>query len=180
MIESKNGYSSHYLRVTTATAKTSSTTPRLQNAKQKYLCHDCGRQSRENPASNACTRHKGARRSLAHTRNQERSSLRGLAAHLRGLLAQHRHALAQEKPLGCRLLGTNLTAPRATSFGETSCSNSTSCGCSLARKPTSAGYGSPWRARQVLAYYVIGDRGERTCQRLWERLPESYKGGCSC
>ncbi len=25
--------------------------------------------------------------------------------------------------------------------------------------------------------YVIGDRGERTCRRLWERIPRSYKGG---
>jgi insertion element IS1 protein InsB len=31
--------------------------------------------------------------------------------------------------------------------------------------------------RQVLAY-AIGNRGERTCRRLWERIPESYKGGC--
>jgi len=30
--------------------------------------------------------------------------------------------------------------------------------------------------RQVLAY-VIGDRGERTCWTLWERIPESHKGG---
>ena len=29
----------------------------------------------------------------------------------------------------------------------------------------------------VLAY-AIGDRSERTtCRRLWERIPESYKGG---
>ena len=25
--------------------------------------------------------------------------------------------------------------------------------------------------------YVLGDRGERTCRRLWERIPEGYKGG---
>lgn len=31
--------------------------------------------------------------------------------------------------------------------------------------------------RQVVAY-VIGERGERTCRRLWERIPGSYKGGC--
>jgi insertion element IS1 protein InsB len=30
--------------------------------------------------------------------------------------------------------------------------------------------------RQVVAY-AIGERGERTCWRLWERIPESYKGG---
>ena len=29
--------------------------------------------------------------------------------------------------------------------------------------------------RQVVAYFV-GDRSERTCRRLWERIPESYKG----
>jgi insertion element IS1 protein InsB len=32
--------------------------------------------------------------------------------------------------------------------------------------------------RQVVAY-VVGDRSERTCRRLWERIPEGYKGG-SC
>ncbi len=31
--------------------------------------------------------------------------------------------------------------------------------------------------RQVLAY-VIGERSERSCRRLWQRIPESYKGGC--
>lgn len=30
--------------------------------------------------------------------------------------------------------------------------------------------------RQVVAY-VIGGRGEQTCPTLWERIPESYKGG---
>jgi insertion element IS1 protein InsB len=30
--------------------------------------------------------------------------------------------------------------------------------------------------RQVVAY-VIGGRGEQTCRTLWERIPESYKGG---
>lgn len=31
--------------------------------------------------------------------------------------------------------------------------------------------------RQVVAY-VIGDRSERTCRRLWERIPEDYRRGC--
>jgi insertion element IS1 protein InsB len=30
--------------------------------------------------------------------------------------------------------------------------------------------------RRVVAY-VIGERSERTCRRLWETIPESYKGG---
>ncbi len=32
--------------------------------------------------------------------------------------------------------------------------------------------------RQVVAY-AIGDRSGRTCRRLWERIPESYKRGRS-
>jgi insertion element IS1 protein InsB len=32
------------------------------------------------------------------------------------------------------------------------------------------------RTRQVVAY-AIGNRGERTCRKLWERIPESYREG---
>jgi IS1 family transposase len=31
-------------------------------------------------------------------------------------------------------------------------------------------------SRQVLAY-AIGDRSEQTCLRLWQRIPQEYKGG---
>lgn len=30
--------------------------------------------------------------------------------------------------------------------------------------------------RQVVAYF-IGDRSEQSCRRLWERVPEAYRGG---
>jgi insertion element IS1 protein InsB len=30
--------------------------------------------------------------------------------------------------------------------------------------------------RQVVAYF-IGDRSEASCRRLWERVPETYRGG---
>jgi transposase-like protein len=46
------------------------------NGKQKYLCHDCGRQSREYPGSNA---YAPERREEILRAYQERSSLRGLA-----------------------------------------------------------------------------------------------------
>jgi insertion element IS1 protein InsB len=32
------------------------------------------------------------------------------------------------------------------------------------------------RTRQVVAY-VIGNRGDETCRKLWERIPESYREG---
>ena len=31
------------------------------------------------------------------------------------------------------------------------------------------------RTRQVVAY-VLGDRSEQTCRRLWARIPEDYRG----
>jgi IS1 family transposase len=30
--------------------------------------------------------------------------------------------------------------------------------------------------RQVVAYF-IGDRSEKSCRKLWERVPEAYRGG---
>jgi IS1 family transposase len=32
--------------------------------------------------------------------------------------------------------------------------------------------------RQVVAYAIGNRRGEATCRRLWERIPEAYRGGC--
>ena len=50
---------------------------RAPNGKQKYLCHDCGgRQSREDPGSNA---YAPRRREEILSAYQERSGLRGLA-----------------------------------------------------------------------------------------------------
>ena len=34
------------------------------------------------------------------------------------------------------------------------------------------------RTRQIVAY-VIGDRSEATCQKLWNAIPDSYKGSIS-
>ena len=45
------------------------------NGKQKYLCHACARQSREDPSANAYTEERKEEILCAY---QERSSLRGL------------------------------------------------------------------------------------------------------
>ncbi len=47
------------------------------NGKQKYLCHACGRQSREDPSPNGYTQERKEEILRAY---QERSSLRGLTA----------------------------------------------------------------------------------------------------
>lgn len=35
--------------------------------------------------------------------------------------------------------------------------------------------GPPSRTRQIVAF-VIGDRSEATCRKLWEQIPSAYKG----
>jgi InsA N-terminal domain len=45
------------------------------NGKQKYLCHDCGRQSREDPGSNAYSPQKREERSYPLTRNAPASEV---------------------------------------------------------------------------------------------------------
>jgi transposase-like protein len=49
---------------------------RTRNGKQRYLCHDCGRTSRDNPSSPA---YPAERREEILRAYQERSSLRGLS-----------------------------------------------------------------------------------------------------
>jgi transposase-like protein len=49
---------------------------RTRNGKQRYLCQDCGRTSRDNPGSNA---YPAERREEILRAYQERSSLRGLS-----------------------------------------------------------------------------------------------------
>ncbi len=46
------------------------------NGKQKYLCHECGRQSREDPSPNGYTQER--KEEILRSAYQERSSLRGL------------------------------------------------------------------------------------------------------
>src|SRR3954468_17410812 len=88
------------------------------NAKQKYLCHECGRQSREAPGSNA---YAPQRREEILRAYQERSSLRGLARTFgvsRNTLTRGLKKAARLPPLS-RIL---LPAPPST---KTSCLNST-------------------------------------------------------
>src|SRR5215204_7207863 len=99
------------------------------NGKQKYLCHDCGRQSREDPESNA---YPLERREEILSAYQERSSLRGLTRTFG--VSRNTGTRWLKKPLACPPPWHGPCRPRL--LLKTSCSNSTSCGRSSARKPT--------------------------------------------
>src|SRR3954453_10439935 len=73
-IEPRNGYSSCHLLP--LRRRKHPQERQGSNRKQKYLCHDCAKQSREDPGSNA---YPPQRREEILSAYQKRSSLRGLA-----------------------------------------------------------------------------------------------------
>jgi hypothetical protein len=149
------------------------------NGKQKYLCRDCGRQSREDPASNAYIPHTDAKRSCVPTRIPGAFQLARSHSHLRGG-PQHRHPLAQKKLLACRLW-LRPCCPRRRP--KRSCSNSTSCCArSCERKPTNAGGLDCPGSTQPPSGGLRDRRSRRkdVAQVMGSRIPESYKRGGRC
>ncbi len=144
------------------------------NGKQKYLCHDCGRQSREDPGgSNAYARHKGVRRSCAPTRNAPLSGASRVPSECR---ATPSHAGSKK---AARLPPLSRTLSPAPPSAEDLVLERDELWSFVGRKADKRWV---WIAlarhiRQQVLAYVIGDRSEPTCRRLWERIPESYKGG---
>ncbi len=67
------------------------------NGKQRFLCHDCGRYSRENPQLNGYAEQ--ARETILRA-YQERSSLRGLSRTFG--VSRNTVLVAQKKRRGCR------------------------------------------------------------------------------
>jgi insertion element IS1 protein InsB len=144
------------------------------NGKQKYLCHDCGRQSREDPGSNA---YSPERREEILSAYQERSSLRGLA---RTFGVSSRNTVTRWLKKAASLPSLARTLPPAPPPSEGVVLELDELWSFVGKKANKRWV---WIAlarhtRQVVAY-VIGDRSQRTCRRLWQRIPESYKGG-SC
>src|SRR5215210_1023396 len=140
------------------------------NGKQKYLCHECGRQSREDPGSNA---HSPQRREEILRAYQERSGLRGLGRTFgisRNTVTRWLNKAANLPPLERTLLPAPPSEALALELDEL---------CSFVGKKADKRWVRLALARhtpQVVAY-AVGDRSERTCRRLWRGIPESYKGG---
>ncbi len=146
------------------------------NGKQKYLCHDCGRQSRKEPGSNA----------FAPQRREESRTLTW-SAQASEVLPVPSGFRATPLPAGSKkaarlpsLERTLLPAPSSSEEAILELDESWDDSWSFVGRKADKRW--VWIAlarhtRQVIAY-VIGDRGKRTCRGPWERIPESYKGGC--
>src|SRR4051794_39040713 len=102
------------------------------NGKQKYLCHACGRQSREDPSPNGYTQERKEEILRAY---QERSSLRGLRRTF-GVSPTTVISWAQKRRLSSNskiLCSSRRHPPRArhsnwTSYGPSSTAKARKCG----------------------------------------------------
>jgi len=137
------------------------------NGKQKYLCKDCGRQSRENPSPNGYTREAKEQILRAY---EERSSLRGLRR-VFGVSQQtvinwikKANALPSlEVTLLPVKKGDVVELDELWSFVRKK-KNDSWIWIALCR-----------RTRQIVAW-AVGKRTKYRCTQVWDRLPEGYKG----
>ncbi len=142
------------------------------NGKQKYRCRRCGRQSRDYPQRPGYSDERCEEMLRAY---QERSSLRGLERTFgvaRSTVIAWIKKGQQLQNLKDTLIEPDRHDPDATTLELDEL-------WSFVTKKTHKVW--IWLAicrktRQVVAY-VIGDRSERTCHRLWEAIPAAYRQG---
>src|SRR3954452_19141922 len=158
------------LPVTTATVKTSSRTVRLPMANRSTSAMTAAGKAARTPTLTPM-RHKGVRRSCALTRNAPLSGASRAPSECRPTPSRAgSKKAARLAPVSRTLPPTPPSDDLVLELDELwsfvgKKANKRWVWIALAR-----------HTRQVVAY-AIGERGERTCWRLWERIPESYKGG---
>ena len=137
---------------------------------QKFRCHDCSAYGTLNPKE----RYSASAKERILRAYRERASMRGIERIFgvaRQTLAQWLEELAAKLPR----LAQTLDPARADDVLELDelwsyvfkKSNKRWVWSALCR-----------RTRQVVAYF-IGDRSQRSCQQLYERIPDDYKQCCS-
>jgi len=146
------------------------------NGKQKYLCRDCGRQSREeDPGSNAYAPQRREEILSAYQRSVPASE--ALPPYFGGF-AQHRVTRWLKKAARLPSLERTPYCARRLRRGPRSSSRRTVL---LRRKEgrQALGLDSPGAPHSPGARLRRHRRAgrARTCRRLWEGIPESYKGG---
>jgi insertion element IS1 protein InsB len=143
------------------------------NGKQKYFCRTCRRQSRDNPGTTA---YSDQQRETILRAYQERSSLRGLErtfgvarSTVIGWLKKKAQRLMPLKrtlipTVPCDRSSLDLELDELWSFvGKKA--NQRWVWLALCRK-----------TRQIVAF-VLGDRSEVTCRKLWRAIPQAYRRG---
>src|SRR5438876_3307478 len=143
------------------------------NGKQLYRCRACGRQSRENPTPHAYPH--ARRQEIVHA-SQERSSLRGLRSTF-GVSRTTVSSWIKKKELS--FLPYELPcSPRIPKIALPRSWNWMSSGRLSSKKRTTAGCGWPCAARRgKWSPLRLGIGAGKTCQRLWEAIPQEYRQG---
>jgi transposase-like protein len=142
------------------------------NGKQKYLCRTCERQSRANPGTTAYSEQQ---RETILRAYQERSSLRGLE---RTFGVARSTVIGWLKKAQCLTTLTQTLVPAVLSDPSSITLELDELWSFVGKKTEQRWI---WLAlcrktRQIVGF-VIGDRSEITCQKLWDALPQAYRRG---
>lgn len=142
------------------------------NGKQKYLCRTCRRQSRDNPGTTAYSEQQ---RETILRAYQERSSLRGLER----TFGVARSTVIEWLKKAQQLTTLTQTLVPAVPSDPSSITLELDELWSFVAKKANQRW--IWfalcrKTRQIVAF-VIGDRSETTCRKLWRALPQAYRRG---
>src|SRR5258708_7577809 len=145
------------------------------HGKQRYRCHACGRQSRENPTPHASP--ESRREEILHA-YQERSSLRGLTRTF-GVSRTTVSSWIKKSSSTSSFVYKPWSSPTQ-QIPLLRCWNWTNCGRLYSKKHTTSGFGLPCAARRgrwLLTRWVIGvKKPVCACGRLFHQL--ARQGHC--
>jgi IS1 family transposase len=143
------------------------------NGKQLYRCRACGQQSRENPTPHAYPEARREEILNASSRTQQPPRPH---AHLWSL-SHHRIQLDQKKVAQLPPLQTTLLAPDPEDPASTTLELDELWSFVLKKAHDSWIWIALCRKTRQVVAYAVGDRSKRTCQRLWEAIPQGYRQG---
>jgi IS1 family transposase/predicted Fe-S protein YdhL (DUF1289 family) len=140
------------------------------NGKQKYLCKDCKRQTRENPTSHGYSEEEKERILKAY---EERSSLHGL----KRMFGVERNTVSKwiKKVDSLPDLSGTLVKPDATKTEDTILELDELWSFVLTKALQAWIWIALYRKMCQVVAYTIGDRSEDTCRELWNKIPGDYQ-----
>jgi IS1 family transposase/predicted Fe-S protein YdhL (DUF1289 family) len=141
-----------------------------QNGKQRYLCSDCGRTSRDHPQPNGYTEEERERILRAY---HERSSLRGLSR----TFGVSRQTVTSwlKKEMTLPELSKTLIEPDPAEPATSVLELDELWSFVFKRANKRWIWIALCRATRQVVADVVGDRSRATCQKLWQQIPASYR-----
>jgi insertion element IS1 protein InsB len=143
------------------------------NGKQKYLCKDCRRHTRENPTPPGYSEEE---KDVILRAYQERSSLRGVHR-IFGVARNTVSGWIRQKATALPELRDTLVAPDPEKPDDAVLELDELWSFVWAKAMQAWIWIALCRKTRQIVAYAIGDRSEKTCALLWSRIPDVYRHG---